>query len=331
MVAGRAGGVWGGGVGEDLSLTRTSSPPDPPKSIHLNPFHYTATKSSFTPLEVTTGQDKIYGHTAHSSWRPVVLPNRHIHLCLFKQGYDVRALLSSVLYILSGENITAVYSMSRRGWDQNTTQVANRLYWTRAIHVWLLHLTPWFPPFSNCQLIRTCQILLKNIKYGKHRSQGPQPLRSGRLHGPGPPLLDQPHQRRRLRLALHFLLLPHLSAPPTLLRRGLHRPLLSSQILPPTFLPLRPTSPPQVMVTSTTRHRSEAKQMLFRIRSIRSSWNDWLIPSHSQQYNFSSATTTTLWTALTTRPAGSPTDRPSLLEATSTGRRRSGLGSRPNS
>ena len=59
MVAGRAGGV-----GEDLSLTRTSSPPDPPKSIHLNPFHYTATKSSFTPLEVTTGQDKIYGHTA---------------------------------------------------------------------------------------------------------------------------------------------------------------------------------------------------------------------------------------------------------------------------
>jgi hypothetical protein len=47
-----------------LSLTRTSSPPAPPKSIHLNPFHYTATKSSFTPLEVTTGQDKIYGHTA---------------------------------------------------------------------------------------------------------------------------------------------------------------------------------------------------------------------------------------------------------------------------
>jgi hypothetical protein len=37
----------------------------PPKSIHLNPFHYTATKSSFTPLEITTGQDKVYGHTAH--------------------------------------------------------------------------------------------------------------------------------------------------------------------------------------------------------------------------------------------------------------------------
>ena len=58
------GGRGGGGVGEGLSLTRTSSPPDPPKSIHLNPFHYTATKSSFTPLEITTGQDKIYGHTA---------------------------------------------------------------------------------------------------------------------------------------------------------------------------------------------------------------------------------------------------------------------------
>jgi hypothetical protein len=31
-------------------------------------------------------------------------------LCLFKLGYDVHALLSSVMYILSGENITAVYS-----------------------------------------------------------------------------------------------------------------------------------------------------------------------------------------------------------------------------
>ena len=60
----------GGGVGEDLSLTRTSSPPNPPKSIHLNPFHYTATKSSFTPLEITTGQDKIYGHAAHSALGP---------------------------------------------------------------------------------------------------------------------------------------------------------------------------------------------------------------------------------------------------------------------
>jgi hypothetical protein len=43
---------------------------------------------------------------------PVALPNHHIHLCLFKQGYDVHALLYSVMYILSGENITAVYTMS---------------------------------------------------------------------------------------------------------------------------------------------------------------------------------------------------------------------------
>jgi hypothetical protein len=56
----------GGGAGEDLSLTCTSSPPDPPKFVHLNPFHYTETKSSFTPLEITTGQDKIYGQSAHT-------------------------------------------------------------------------------------------------------------------------------------------------------------------------------------------------------------------------------------------------------------------------
>ncbi len=81
-----------------------------------------------------------------SSWRPVVLPNRHIHLCLFKLGYDVHALLSSVMYILSGENITAVYTISRRRWDQNTSQVAHRLDWARATYVGLLHLTPWATP-----------------------------------------------------------------------------------------------------------------------------------------------------------------------------------------
>ncbi len=70
-----------------------------------------------------------------SSWRPVALPNRHIHLYLFKLGYDVHALLSSVMYILSGENITAMFTISRRRWDQNTTQVANRL--DRARAAWL--------------------------------------------------------------------------------------------------------------------------------------------------------------------------------------------------
>jgi hypothetical protein len=69
-----------------------------------------------------------------SSWRPVALPNPHKHLCLFKIGYDVHALLSSVMYILSGKKITAVYPMSRRRWDQNTTQVANRLNRARATY-----------------------------------------------------------------------------------------------------------------------------------------------------------------------------------------------------
>jgi len=78
-----------------------------------------------------------------SSWRPVALPNLHKHLCLFKLGYDVHALLSSVMYILSGENITAVYSTTRRRWDQNTTQVANRLNRARATYVRLLHVPPW--------------------------------------------------------------------------------------------------------------------------------------------------------------------------------------------
>ncbi len=77
-----------------------------------------------------------------SSWRPVTSTNRHIHLCLSKLGYDVHALLSSVMYILSGENLTAVYSIIRLRWDQNTTQVANRLNWAQATYVWLLHLTP---------------------------------------------------------------------------------------------------------------------------------------------------------------------------------------------
>ena len=78
-----------------------------------------------------------------SSWRPVALPNLHKHLCLFKLGYDVHALLSSVMYILSGENSTAVFTISRRRWDQNTTQVANRLDRARATYVRLLHVPPW--------------------------------------------------------------------------------------------------------------------------------------------------------------------------------------------
>ncbi len=78
-----------------------------------------------------------------SSWRPEALPNRHKHLCIFKLGYDVQALLSSIMYILSGKKITAVYPMSRRRWDQNTSQVANRLNWAGATYVRLLHVHPW--------------------------------------------------------------------------------------------------------------------------------------------------------------------------------------------
>jgi hypothetical protein len=53
-------------------------------------------------------------------------PNRHIHLCLCKLGYEVLALLSSDIYILSVENLAGVYSTTQRLRDQNTTQVDNR-------------------------------------------------------------------------------------------------------------------------------------------------------------------------------------------------------------
>ena len=55
----------GGGVGEDLSLNMYFFTDRPAQTILLNPFHYTATKSPFTSLEITMGQDKIYGWSAH--------------------------------------------------------------------------------------------------------------------------------------------------------------------------------------------------------------------------------------------------------------------------
>jgi hypothetical protein len=63
MVARGAGGGWGG-VGEDLSLNMYFFTDRPAQTILLNPFHYTATKSPFTLLEITMGQDKIYGWSA---------------------------------------------------------------------------------------------------------------------------------------------------------------------------------------------------------------------------------------------------------------------------
>ena len=60
---------WGG-VGEDLSLNMYFFTDRPAQTILLNPFHYTATKSPFTSLEITMGQDKIYGWSAHSALGP---------------------------------------------------------------------------------------------------------------------------------------------------------------------------------------------------------------------------------------------------------------------
>ena len=53
-----------------------------------------------------------------SWWRPVAIPNHLLHLCLWKLGYEVLALISSDIYILSGENIAGVYSSTRRRRDQ---------------------------------------------------------------------------------------------------------------------------------------------------------------------------------------------------------------------
>jgi hypothetical protein len=118
------------------------------------------------PLLSQLWEDKNYYERRNelSSWRPVALPNRHIHLYLFKLGYDVPALLSSVMYIFSGKNITAMFTISRRRWDQNTTQVANRLERARATYVRLLHLPPWLQ--CSGQLIwRNTPILARPMSY----------------------------------------------------------------------------------------------------------------------------------------------------------------------
>ncbi len=110
----------------------------------LSKDRYKTTSGFFViPLLSQLWEEKNYCERRNelSSWRPVALPNPHIHLCLFKLGCDVLALLSSVMYILSGKNITAVYPMSRRRWDQNTTQVDNRLNRARATYVRLLHIS----------------------------------------------------------------------------------------------------------------------------------------------------------------------------------------------
>ena len=51
----------GGGVGEDLCLNTDFFTDKTRPKYTSQPLHYTVTKSSFTLLEITTGQDKIYG------------------------------------------------------------------------------------------------------------------------------------------------------------------------------------------------------------------------------------------------------------------------------
>ncbi len=99
-----------------------------------------------------------------SLWRPVALPNRHIHLYLFKLGHDVHALLSSVMYIISGENSTAVFTISRRRWDKNTTQVANRLDRARATYVRLLHLPPCSWPLLKLSFVLFMLVFILKLK-----------------------------------------------------------------------------------------------------------------------------------------------------------------------
>ncbi len=114
----------------------------------LGKDRYKTTSGSFViPLFSQLWEEKNYFERRNelSSWRPVALTNCHKHLCLFKLGYDVHALLSSVMYILSGKMITAVYPMSRRRWDQNTTQVDNRLDRAR-LHTYGCSI---FPPWTH--------------------------------------------------------------------------------------------------------------------------------------------------------------------------------------
>ncbi len=54
-----------------------------------------------------------------------------------------------IMYILSGKKITAVYPMSRRRWDQNTTQVDNRLDRARATYGRLLHISSMVHPHPH--------------------------------------------------------------------------------------------------------------------------------------------------------------------------------------
>ena len=59
-----AGGGVGGGVVEDLSLTMYFFTAGPTQIYTSQPFSLHCNKSSFTSLDITMGQDKIYGWSA---------------------------------------------------------------------------------------------------------------------------------------------------------------------------------------------------------------------------------------------------------------------------
>ncbi len=83
-----------------------------------------------------------------SSWRPVALTNRHIHLCLFKLGYDV---LHCYL-VLCTSSLARTLLLCTQCHDEGeirTPQVANRLDRARAIYIRLLHLTPMIGTFGG--------------------------------------------------------------------------------------------------------------------------------------------------------------------------------------
>ena len=64
------GGVEGSTVeGYMLSLTKNSHHQSPAQTLYFLTY-YTATKSSFTLPEITIGQDKIHGWSAHSALGP---------------------------------------------------------------------------------------------------------------------------------------------------------------------------------------------------------------------------------------------------------------------
>ncbi len=75
MMVARGAGEGVGGAGEDLSLNMYFFTDSPAQITFLNPLHYTATKSPFTSLEITMGQDKTYGWSAQS------------YLLVFKRDY----------------------------------------------------------------------------------------------------------------------------------------------------------------------------------------------------------------------------------------------------